>query len=502
MTSPAQPSDGTTIETRLVVGFEIHVQLATQTKLFCGCAVRFGAEPNTLLCPVCTGLPGALPVMNRKAFELAVLTGLALGCEIPPITKWDRKSYFYPDLPKNYQISQYDKPLSRDGTFEIVAEGQTHRIGIIRAHLEEDAGKNLHDQPGCTLVDLNRAGTPLLEIVTHPDIHSAEQAYVFCTELHKLVTHLHVSAANMQMGQMRFEPNINVAIRTSHGEFFTPIVEVKNLNSFRSVRDAIDYEFRRQVQDWLADPSYVKGNRPNENRGWDDERGATVFQRGKEAAHDYRYFPDPDLARVCVQDQWLQELRDTLPELPLARRLRLQNEYCLSEADAAQIVSQRETADLFEDAVAEGVSAATVAKQFVNIWARLANEREVSIGRLGIDARRLAGLSRLVDDGTVSATSANKIAPIMLESPDPPHVIAERLGLVVVQDHSQLQAWVDQVWAENEDAVQDAIQSPKKAKAAAGFLRGQVMKLSGGKADPKRAGEMIQAKLDQSSPTQ
>ncbi len=479
----------------LIVGFEIHVQLATRTKLFCGCAVEFGAPPNSRTCPVCLGLPGALPVMNRRAFELSVLTGIALNCEIAERSKWDRKSYYYPDLPKNYQITQYDMPLALDGQFDIATDDTPLPISIIRAHLEEDAGKNVHDTPGCTLVDLNRTGTPLLEIVTEPDIHSAEEAHTFCVQMQKLVTYLGVSNGNMQQGQMRFEPNINVAITANGTEHRTPISEVKNLNSFRSVRSAIEYEYRRQVQDWLADPGYVIKDRPNENRGWDDDRGVTVFQRGKESAHDYRYFPEPDLLPVEIDQEWLTDTRAKLPELPQARRRRLVQTYALSAADAAMIVSHRATADLFDAAISAGCNANTLAKQFVNVWARFANDRGEFVGSLGIDADRIAGLARLVDDGTVSASAAKHIAEGMLESTESPESLADAMGLVAVLDTDQTALWVDEAFAANEQAVRDAVSNPKKAKKAAGFLRGQVMRISGGKADPKLTGELIEARL-------
>ncbi len=485
------------IQTTLIVGFEIHVQLATRTKMFCPCELTFGADPNTRNCPTCLGLPGSLPVMNRRAVEMSVLTGMALECDISTYTKWDRKSYYYPDLPKNYQISQYDLPLSHDGRFRFNVDGEERSVGIIRAHLEEDAGKNLHDVPGCSLVDLNRAGTPLLEIVTEPDIHDAGDAFAFCTELQKLVTYLGVSHGNMQMGQMRFEPNINVSIHHDGREYRTPISEVKNLNSFRSVRSAIEYEYRRQVQDWLADPGYLFKERPNENRGWDDDRGTTVFQRGKEAAHDYRYFPDPDLVPVTFTPDFLDGVRASMPELPQDRRQRLVDAYRLSDQDAAAIVVDRATADLFDGAIADGGSAETLGKHFLNVWAKLANDREVSVGKLGLTAERVAGLAKLVDEGTVSATAANKLAAKMLETDDDPKALAEQLGLIVVQDKGQTEAWVDQAFADNEQAVKDAVGNPKKAAKAAGFLRGQVMRISGGKADPKLVGELIQTRLDE-----
>ncbi len=487
------------ITTRTIIGLEVHVQLATRTKLFCNCAVEFAAQPNSRVCPVCLGLPGVLPVMNRRALLLAVRTGRALNCRIASFSKWDRKSYYYPDLPKNYQISQYDLPLCHDGFFDLPAAEGTRRLRIRRAHLEEDAGKNIHDTPGCTLVDLNRTGTPLLEIVTEPDLASADEAYTFAVELQRLVTYLGVSEGNMQMGQMRFEPNVNVAITRDGVEYRTPISEIKNLNSFRAVRAAIDYESRRQVQDWLADNGYVKGARPNENRGWNDDAGVTEVQRAKEEAHDYRYFPDPDLVPVEVAglDELAAELDGPSVELPLARRMRFERELALSPGEAETVVADRASADLFEASIAAGGSAGTLGKQFANVYSKLANERGATIAGLGLDAGRIGALARLADEGTVSASAANQIAAAMLGLPDAPRALAERLGLVQVQDDDQLAAWVEQVLAENADAVQTILTKPKKAKAGEGFLRGQVMRLSGGKADPKRAGEMIAERIKQ-----
>jgi len=483
------------IQTRLIVGFEIHVQLATRTKLFCGCEVVYGQTPNTRLCPVCLALPGALPVINRRAFELSVVTAMALNCRIASSTKWDRKSYYYPDLPKNYQISQYNLPLSCDGAFDIVVDGSPRRIGIIRAHLEEDAGKNVHIAAGCSLVDLNRAGTPLLEIVTKPDITSAEEAGVFCTELHKLVTYLGVSRGDMQYGQMRFEPNVNVAITVDGAEVRTPISEIMNLNSFRSVRAAIEFEYRRQVQDWLNDPGYVLGDRPNENRGWDDHREVTVFQRGKEQAHDYRYFPEPDLAPVAVDETWLNELRSSVPELPAERRARLVADNGLSDGDVGIIVADRTSADLFEQALSMGAPATVLAKQFVNIWSKIAKDRNTRVAALGIEGGRMSELATMVSRNTLSATAASRVAARMLDSDGSVAALADEMGLLAVLDTDQTRDWVDEAFSTNAKAVADALSNPKKAKAACGFLRGQVMKASGGKANPKLVGELIEVRL-------
>ncbi|HSW46638.1 MAG TPA: Asp-tRNA(Asn)/Glu-tRNA(Gln) amidotransferase subunit GatB [Phycisphaerae bacterium] len=484
------------LQIRPIIGMEIHVQLATRTKMFCSCPVEFGDAPNSHVCPVCLGMPGVLPVMNRQAVEFAIRTALAMNCQIARFSKWDRKSYYYPDLPKNYQISQYDLPISFDGAFDVPAgkDGEHRRVGIIRAHLEEDAGKNIHENPSWTLVDLNRTGTPLLEIVTEPNLASADEAYNFCVELQRLVNYLGVSEASMQKGQMRFEPNVNVAITRGDREYRTPIAEIKNLNSFKAVRGAIAYEIERQVNDWIADNDYVISKRPKENRGWDDVRSVTEFQRGKEEAHDYRYFPDPDLVPVEIDDAWLESIRATVGELPLEREKRFQHQYGLTPVDAANLIRDRETADLFEEAASIG-HGPTLAKQFLSFWSARANARNRTIARLGIEAARLGELSRLVADGVINATAAQAVADKMLESPDQPKAIAEREGLVQVRDEGQMQAWVEQAFATNAKAAQDAVANPKKKERARGFLMGQVMKLSGGKADPKIVGQLIDDKL-------
>lgn len=488
--------DRSELDIRPIIGLEIHVQLATKTKMFCSCPLAFGAEPNSHVCPVCLGMPGVLPVMNRQAVEFSIRTGLALNCQISSFSKWDRKSYYYPDLPKNYQISQYDLPLCFDGTLDVPTgkDGENRRVGIIRAHLEEDAGKNIHERPGITQVDLNRTGTPLLEIVTQPDIASAEEAYNFCVELQRLVVYLGVSEGSMQKGHMRFEPNVNVAITHEGHEYRTPICEVKNLNSFRAVRDAISYEVQRHLTDWMANRDYVVGKAPKENRGWDDARGATEFQRSKEEAHDYRYFPDPDLVPVEVGEAWLESIRATVGETPLQRNARMQNEYGLSSTDTDNILADRATADLFEAAAAVG-HAPTLSKQFISFWSAHANTRSTTIAGLGINADRLGELSKITADGVINATAAAAIAEKMLTSPDAPQLIAQREGMLQVRDEGTMQAWVDQAFAANEKAVQDAIANPKKQKQARGFLLGQVMKISGGKADPKIVGKLIDEKL-------
>jgi len=504
-----------------IIGLEVHVQLATKTKMWCGCAVEFGAPPNTRVCPVCLGLPGALPVMNRRAVECTVLTGLALNCTIAKLTKWDRKNYYYPDLPKNYQISQYDLPLCTNGYFALESDHKTRKIRITRAHLEEDAGKNIHDFGNCTAVDLNRAGTPLLEIVTEPDFRSADEVREFAVQLQRLVRYLGVSEANMQKGQMRFEPNINVKITKDGREHRTPIVEVKNLNSFHSLHEAISYEIQQQVEEWQETGIVAEiGNKTN--RGWDDLREVTTPQREKEEAHDYRYFPDPDLVPLTSDPRWVQELRKQLPELPVQRTKRFIRKYKLPPKDAPALVDCRATADLLDRAAEAGGDKATLGKQFLSFWSRYANERQTTIAGLGLPPQRVAELANLVKDGKINATAAAQVAGVMVRRADElvaagvadessrrtrcepvdspaldPAKLAEELGLLQSSDEAELAAWVDQALAANEKAVQDAVSNPRKRKAARGFLAGEVMKLSGGKADPKIVRSLIEKKLSE-----
>ena len=478
---------------RPVVGLEIHVQLATETKLFCRCRNLFGDPPNTNVCPVCLGLPGSLPVLNRQAVELAVKVGLALDCRVADYTKWDRKSYYYPDLPKNYQISQYDLPLCADGYLEVpVEEGKKKRIRIHRAHLEEDAGKNIHDNPHHTGVDLNRAGIPLLEIVSEPDMNTTEEVLYYARTMQRIVRWLGASEANMEMGQMRFEPNINIHVTRAGVTYRTPIVEVKNLNSFRALERTIEYEIDRHYDEWLEDPEGFSLDRlGKQNRGFDVERGATVFQREKEEAHDYRYFPEPDLVPVVVGPEWRDRIRRDVGELPVQRAIRYAERYGFSEQEVNLLTQDRATGDLFDRALEAGGDPKRCVNLLMGRGASLANQRGCSVSDLDLDPRGLAELSNLLAEGRIVSTTASKLFDRMLEESRSPLEIAQEDNLLVQTDRGALEKWVREAVAENPQARQDVLSSGNKQKKAFGYLMGQIMRKSRGTAPPQEAQRLL-----------
>jgi aspartyl-tRNA(Asn)/glutamyl-tRNA(Gln) amidotransferase subunit B len=484
------------LQYKVIVGLEIHVHLCTKSKMFCSCAVEFGQKPNSRVCPVCLGMPGVLPVMNKQAIEYAVLVAMALNCEIAEYTKWDRKSYYYPDLPKNYQISQYDLPLSSNGFIEIpLEEGQTKRIGIIRAHLEEDAGKNLHPAGNFSQVDLNRTGTPLLEIVTEPDMNNAAEVRALAVELQRMVRYLGVSEADMQKGHMRFEPNVNLVVTKDGQEYKTPIVEVKNLNSFRALEKSVDYETQRQLDEFLQTGKTMETG-VKSTRGWDDDREVTVLQREKEEAHDYRYFPDPDLVPVEFTDEWLDDIRSGLCELPIKRQIRYVNEYKLSDYDAGVLTAERSTADFFEESIDAGGEPKRVCNLLTQVGLKLANERECTVADLGITPREFAQIAEDVDNGLISATGANKAIELKTQNPDKSfNIIYKENNLIQKSDAGELETIVDKILAENPKAVDDVKSGGKKSKKAMGFLLGQVMQKTKGQANPKIVSQILSKKL-------
>jgi aspartyl-tRNA(Asn)/glutamyl-tRNA(Gln) amidotransferase subunit B len=483
---------------RVLVGLEIHVQLATQTKMFTGCAnaaLHFGAAPNTLVDEQVLGLPGVLPVMNKKAVEYSIKAGLALGCQIARHTKWDRKSYYYPDLPKNYQISQYDLPLCYEGNFDLILEdGTIRKIRIRRAHLEEDAGKLMHEAPGGfaidhSIVDLNRAGTPLLEIVTEPDFSTPREVALFAQELQKLVQHLGVSEAQMQMGHMRFEPNINVHITDGEGNVHkTAITEIKNLNSFNVLEKATAFEINRQIHQWIETGSLGKKS----TYGWDAAREGTFHQRDKEDAAEYRYFPDPDLLPVEVDEAWLMELKSQIGELPAARRKRYIEAVGLAPADATMLAGDRETGELLDQTIAAGADAKRAANLLLSHGRRIANERQVPLGQLKIKPQRLAELAKLIDANKLApAEPAGKVLERLLDHDAPAEQIATELGLLQSSDTGAVDSAIDALIAQNPRPLQD-VRAGKQA--AMGALVGMIMKSTKG-LNPKVVQERLKERL-------
>lgn len=491
------------VQYKVLIGMEIHVQLATKTKMFTSAPnVAYpgnaNAEPNSMVSTVVLGLPGVLPVINRRAVEMAMMVGLALNCQIASYTKWDRKSYYYPDLPKNYQISQYDLPLCGVGQIDLpLSDGSTKNVRIRRAHLEEDAGKLLHEGSAeFSQVDLNRAGTPLLEIVTEPDLTSPEEARLFGEELRRICRYLGVSQGIMQQGHMRFEPNINLHISHEGKIYKTPIAEIKNLNSFRAVERACEFEIQRQLAEWHAG-GRVQQSMGKSTRGWDDVKGQTVLQRSKEEAEDYRYFPDPDLVPLDVSREWVEQVKGEVVELPIQRRNRYVSDFGATAKEAMALVEERAVAELFEAAVAKGGTPRRVINLMLGTAAKFANERGTLISDLPVTAGQYAELATLVENGTISATASAQVFEELLSKVGAvPQAVAEKLGVIQVKDVGATEKWVDEALAANPKAVDDYRNNPKKKQASMGFLRGAVMKASAGKADPKLVGELLEKKLN------
>jgi aspartyl-tRNA(Asn)/glutamyl-tRNA(Gln) amidotransferase subunit B len=492
------------------IGLEVHLHLATRTKLFCGCKVEYDARPNSKVCPVCLGMPGVLPVMNAKAVELAVRMALALGCAIPDLAKWDRKHYYYPDLPKNYQISEYDQPLGVGGHLDVETSRGTVRVGITRVHLEEDAGKLMHDERGgnFSVVDLNRTGTPLLEIVSEPDIHSAEEARAYAEALRQLAVYLGVGDCHLQLGQMRCEPNVSLRIGTGPDgkPRYTPISELKNLNSFRSVERAVAFEIARHRQEYLADPArYTLENLGKETRGWNDDEGASFLQRSKEEAHDYRYCPDPDLVPFVPDRKWVDQMRATLPELP-AQRVARYVAMGLSGEIARELAAENLIGQYYDDLTravprlkSSGDWVSKRGNKVCHDWIlqhvrRILNEQKTDMGtfRSVVPAERLAELIQLVEEGRINRNTGVEVFNEMFAANKPALKIVEERGLVQVADTGAIEAFVDQALAANARTVED-YKSGKKA--AFGRLMGEAMKASGGKANPQLVKEILLKKL-------
>jgi aspartyl-tRNA(Asn)/glutamyl-tRNA(Gln) amidotransferase subunit B len=472
-----------------VIGLEVHVQLGTKTKIFCSCEVGFGGAPNTHVCPVCLGLPGALPVMSRQAVELAIGAALALHCKVNTFSRFARKNYFYPDLPKGYQISQYDQPLAEHGYLEVLLSTGKKRIGVTRVHMEDDAGKSIHDgfkdSDRFTYVDLNRSGTPLIEIVSEPDMRSPEEAYTYLTEMKQVLQYIGVSDCDMEKGQLRCDANVSV--RQRGAENFGTKAEVKNLNSFRYLKMALEYEIERQVEVIESGGKIVQ-----ETRLYNVEQGKTVGMRSKEHAHDYRYFPEPDLVPLRISEHWLNEVKRKLPELPADRRDRFAAEYGLREYDAQVLTLTRETGDYFEEAVKVSGDGRTTANWIVGDLMGLLKAAGKTVANSPVKAQQMGELVALIANGELSGKLAKEILPKMFETGESASVIAEREGLKQISDSGALEKIADEVIAANAKQVE---QYKSGKTTVLGFLVGQVMKASRGQANPAAVNEVLKKKL-------
>jgi aspartyl-tRNA(Asn)/glutamyl-tRNA(Gln) amidotransferase subunit B len=473
-----------------VIGLEVHAQLLTESKIFCGCSTKFGREPNQNTCPVCMGFPGVLPVLNRKVVEFAIRAGLATHCEIAPTSRLARKNYFYPDLPKGYQISQYELPICANGYVDIEVSNNHKRIRLTRIHMEEDAGKNIHDFSGdASLVDLNRAGVPLLEIVSEPDMRSAPEAASYLRALRVMLQYLEICDGNMEEGSFRCDAN--VSIRPEGTTALGTKIELKNLNSFKGIEKALNYEIRRQIE------TLSEGGRlTQETRLWDTDREVTRLMRSKEFAHDYRYFPDPDLVPIVIADQWINEIQASLPELPAARKARFVSKYGVSAYDAELLTSRKDVADYFETALRSHSNGKAISNWIVGDLFRALKERKLderlSITQWPVRPEALAELVCLIDDGRISGKIAKTLFSEMSASGRFPHEIVAEQGLEQVSDSASIENAIKQVLATYPKQVADYRGGNEKIF---GFLIGQIMKATQGKVNPQIANEILKRKL-------
>jgi aspartyl-tRNA(Asn)/glutamyl-tRNA(Gln) amidotransferase subunit B len=472
-----------------VIGLEVHVQLGTASKIFCGCPTSFGAPPNTNVCPVCLGLPGALPVLSREAVEMAIRAGLALHCTIRPVSRFARKNYFYPDLPKGYQISQYEEPVAEHGWMDVSVEGAVKRISITRVHMEDDAGKSIHegfrDSDRYSYVDLNRCGTPLIEIVTEPDMRSSDEAYAFLTELKQTMQFVEVSACDMEKGQLRCDANVSVRLKGA--EKFGTKAEVKNLNSFRFLKMALDYEIGRQVAVIEAGGRVIQ-----ETRLYDPAAGETISMRSKESAHDYRYFPEPDLVPLRISDAWREQVRAAMPELPATKRERFLTEYKLTEYDANWLTASRAVSEYFEGAAKASGDPKEAANWVMGDLAAALKAQGKEIAESPVSAANLGELLRLKAKGDISGKMAKEIFAKMAATGDAPSAIMEREGLKQISDTGALEKIVADVIAANPKQLEQ-YRAGKTTVLA--FFVGQVMKASRGQANPAAVNELLRQKL-------
>ncbi len=473
-----------------VIGLEVHAQLLTEAKIFCGCSTKFGEPPNANTCPVCMGYPGVLPVLNKKVVEFAILAGLATHCKIARRSILARKNYFYPDLPKGYQISQYELPVCTDGYIEIEVRGVRKSIRLTRIHMEEDAGKNIHDlRRDASLVDLNRAGVPLLEIVTEPDLRSAEEAGTYLRSLRTTLQYLGICDGNMEEGSLRCDANVSV--RPKGTEALGTKTEIKNLNSFKAVEKALEYEIHRHIET-LSEG----GTLTQETRLWEPEREVTRPMRSKEFAHDYRYFPDPDLPPISINDDWIERIQASLPELPEARKARFINQYALPSYDAELLTSRKDVADYFETAVQVHDNAKALSNWVIGDLFRVIKEKKLDdqlyIATWPVPAEHLAAMIRLVDEDKISGKIAKTVFEAMLSTGRSPNNIVAERGLEQVSDSASIESAVERVLADHPKQVSDYRSGNEKIF---GFFVGQTMKATQGKANPQKVNEILRQKL-------
>jgi len=470
-----------------VIGLEVHAQLKTKSKIFCNCSTAFGADPNHHTCPVCLGMPGVLPVLNREVVHYTIRTGLALHCTINPFSRFARKNYFYPDLPKGYQISQYELPLCEHGHLNIDVDGTERRIGVTRIHMEEDAGKNIHGAKGdpSSYVDLNRTGVPLMEIVSEPDIRTPDEAAAYMRKLRSIVRYLDVCDGNMEEGSLRCDANIS--LRPVGQKEFGVRAELKNMNSFKNVQKALEYEVKRQNQLLEEGGSVVQ-----ETRLWDADRGVTLSMRGKEEAHDYRYFPDPDLVPLQVDNAWIEEVEKTLPELPDAKTERFINEYELPRYDAEVLTASRELASYFEECNKVAQSPKTVSNWIMGDLLRECKGDDQEIAHCPVRPEMLAEMIRMIEKGTISGKIAKAVFSEMIESGKSPEVIVKEKNLVQITDEGEIVKIVEEVIAANPAQVEQFRSGKEKVL---GFFVGQVMKASRGKANPAVVNKLLKERL-------
>jgi len=474
-----------------VIGLEVHAQLLTQSKAFCGCSTKFGNDPNSNVCPVCLGMPGVLPVLNKNHVEFIMKMGLATNCTIAPQSVFARKNYFYPDLPKGYQISQYEEPICANGWLDVeLKDGTTRRIGITRIHMEEDAGKSIHDQDADTLVDVNRCGVPLIEIVSEPDMHTPHEAYQYLSMIHQLVTYLGICDGNMEEGSLRCDANVSVR-KKGETKLGTKL-EVKNLNSFRFVEKALEYEITRQIDALESGETIVQ-----QTLLWDSDKGICVPMRSKEEAHDYRYFPDPDLVPVLVNSPWIDDVKSKLPELPMVRRNRYIEEFKLPKYDADILTSERSLADYFEGIISNLKIKNEETFKIASNWTmgdvlRIVNDQHIAVSDFPISPKNLSDMISLIIDGTISGKIAKEVFEEMLTTQESPKSIIEKKGLMQVSDESAIEKVIDEILGNNQGQVE---QYKSGKQQVFGFFVGQTMKAMKGKANPKVVNELLERKL-------